>query len=34
MYLGKIQHTYTGSTPVTEKKWQDLMKKAQISINK
>ena len=23
----KIQHTYTGSTPVTEKMWQDLMKK-------
>ena len=27
-YAGKIQHTYTGSTPVTEKMWQDLMKKA------
>ena len=27
-YMGKIQHTYTGSTPVTEKMWQDLMKKA------
>ena len=25
---GKIQHTYTGSTPVTEKMWQDLMRKA------
>ena len=23
-----MQHTYTGSTPVTEKIWQDLMKKA------
>ena len=22
-YAGKIQHTYTGSTPVTEKMWQD-----------
>ena len=27
-YAGKIQYTYTGSTPVTEKMWQDLMKKA------
>ena len=27
-YAGKIQHTYTGTTPVTEKMWQDLMKKA------
>ena len=27
-YAGKIQHTYTGSTPVTKKMWQDLMKKA------
>ena len=27
-YAGKIQHTYTGSTPVTEKMWQELMKKA------
>ena len=27
-YAGKIQHTYTGSTPVTEKMWQDLMKRA------
>ena len=27
-YAGKIQHTYTGTTPVTEKIWQDLMKKA------
>ena len=27
-YAGKIQHNYTGSTPVTEKMWQDLMKKA------
>ena len=27
-YAGKIQHTYTGTTPVTEKLWQDLMKKA------
>ena len=26
-YVGKIQHTYTGTTPVTEKMWQDLMKK-------
>ena len=26
-YVGKIQHTYTGSTQVTEKMWQDLMKK-------
>ena len=26
-YAGKIQHTYTGSTPVTENMWQDLMKK-------
>ena len=28
MYAGKIQHTYTGSTPVTEKMWQELIKKA------
>ena len=28
MYAGKMQHTYTGSTPVTEKMWQDLVKKA------
>ena len=27
-YAGKIQHTYTGTTPVTVKMWQDLMKKA------
>ena len=27
-YAGKIQHTYTGSTPVTEKMWQELMNKA------
>ena len=27
-YAGKLQHTYTGSTPVTEKMWQELMKKA------
>ena len=27
-YAGKIQHTYTGTTPVTEKMWQDLMEKA------
>ena len=27
-YAEKIQHTYTGTTPVTEKMWQDLMKKA------
>ena len=27
-YAGKIQHTYTGSTPGTEKMWQELMKKA------
>ena len=27
-YAGKIQHTYTGTTPVIEKLWQDLMKKA------
>ena len=27
-YAGKIQHTYTGSTRVTEKMWQDLRKKA------
>ena len=27
-YAGEIQHTYTGSTPVTEKMWQDLMKEA------
>ena len=27
-YAGKIQHTYTSSTPVTEKMWQVLMKKA------
>ena len=27
-YAGKIQHIYTGTTPVTEKMWQDLMKKA------
>ena len=27
-YAGKIQHTYTGSTPITEKMWQKLMKKA------
>ena len=27
-YEGKIQHTYTGSTPVTKKMWQELMKKA------
>ena len=27
-YAGRIQHTYTGTTPVTEKMWQDLMKKA------
>ena len=27
-YAGKIQHTYTGTTSVTEKMWQDLMKKA------
>ena len=27
-YAGKIQHTYKGTTPVTEKMWQDLMKKA------
>ena len=27
-YAGKIQHTYTGPTPVTEKMWQELMKKA------
>ena len=27
-YAGKIQHTYTGSIPVTEKIWQELMKKA------
>ena len=26
-YAGKLQHTYTGSTPVTEKMWQELMKK-------
>ena len=26
-YGGKIQNTYTGTTPVTEKMWQDLMKK-------
>ena len=27
-YAGKIQHTYTGSTPITEKMWQELMKNA------
>ena len=27
-HAGKIQHTYTGTTPVPEKMWQDLMKKA------
>ena len=27
-YAGKIEHTYTGTTRVTEKMWQDLMKKA------
>ena len=26
-YAGQIQHTYTGSTPVTEKMWHDLMKR-------
>ena len=28
IYDGQIQHTYTGSTPVTEKMWHDLMKRA------
>ena len=27
-YAGQIQHTYTSSTPVTEKMWHDLMKRA------
>ena len=27
-YTGQVQHTYTGSTPVTEKMWHDLMKRA------
>ena len=27
-YARRIQHTYTGTTPVTEKMWQDLMRKA------
>ena len=27
-YTGKIQHTYTGTIPVTKEMWQDLMKKA------
>ena len=31
-YAGKIQHTYSGTTPVTEKMWQDLMKKAISAI--
>ena len=32
-YARKIQHTYTGTTPVTEKMWQDLMKKAISATN-
>ena len=27
-YSGQIQHTYTGLSPVTEKMWHDLMKRA------
>ena len=27
-YAGQIQHSYTDSTPVTEKMWHDLMKRA------
>ena len=32
---GDIQHTYTGSTPVTEEKWKDFMEESinQAAIN-